>query len=662
MATPQVATPQVATPQVATPQVAAPPVDAAGALAGGGGAPAAAPIDEAATPTAEAYGPAAPPVTSVGVVFVHGIGSQLAGETLFDWTAPIVRTVWAWAEQVADPTAGRPFQDPVEVAEVDLTGATTPIIQLLIPAVPGHDQQRWVLTEAWWAADVRPPSVSRMLDWLFGQGEVRRILVGIIAGLRRAAQRRGSDPLAPDGPLEAPRRRGVIDVLDAVFISALFLLLATIIVPIYGLLRVLGSLPIPKLKDAVSTAQIDWFVREWFGDVRVLLMDRAQAANLRNRLATAILKLRAYGADSIVVVAHSGGTVLSYMLLADPEYDDLEVDKLITHGQALGLAWRLGHRDDAVRPAFDVGLRDGDRLLGSAHRASVDGRPSTLRWVDFHATHDPAPAFSAFGWPTDGDHPDESWTVTNRMSVRNDHGGYWDNEEQFVIPLLRELDTPGAAPAASRFFDADGPQRDRVLRRTSRVRGLAIWWNLWMAMLAIAVIGGLLATVVWSGGFLVIGAATAQLIGPIPVLGLAAALPAWVLGLIVVVVVFAFHGTSAIGDWDKLDIDERSEARRLTPSHLSRSRMRGRFVLYLVACLAMAVFAIAPYAPTLVVALVTGLVAHGPDAVARSLSFAGRVFDPGERLDRPTRPPEPPPTDVDGPPGKPGEPGEPGDA
>ena len=462
--------------------------------------------------------PPAPDVDhTVGVVFVHGIGSQVAGETIFDWSAPLVRTLWAWAEATADPDHGRPFTDPVEWADVDLTGQSTPVLQVVIPEMDGHQRQRWVMTEAWWAADVRPPSLSTMLDWLVGKGEVKRILGGIIEGLRATAARRRGDITAPD-PEEPPKapRRGLADVLDAFGISLLFVILAFVIVPIYSVLRILGSLPIPGVKDAVSTTQIDLFLTNWFGDVRILLSDRAQAANLRTQMATAILKLRAYGVDSVVVVAHSGGTVLSYMLLADPYYDDLDVDKFITHGQALGLAWKLGHLENPVHPDYDEGLRAGDRLLRIAHHPRPDGSPSTLRWVDFHASHDPAPAFTAAaGWPKDsrtsdgkpikGDKPDLSWTVFNRMSVRNDHGGYWDNEEQFVIPLLRELDTPGGTYRESRFYPGREADRQRVEGRASRVRGLAIWWNTWMILLGLAVVGGAIATLAWHGGYLILG-------------------------------------------------------------------------------------------------------------------------------------------------------------
>jgi hypothetical protein len=62
--------------------------------------------------------------------------------------------------------------------------------------------------------------------------------------------------------------------------------------------------------------------------------------------------------------------------------------------------------------------------------------------------------------------------VWNRRSLREDHGGYMDNDEEFVLPLLRELDTPGGDPSTSRFPE---PSCDAVNSRRQRVHVLTMW-------------------------------------------------------------------------------------------------------------------------------------------------------------------------------------------
>jgi hypothetical protein len=593
--------------------------------------------------------------TKVGIVFVHGIGSQAAGETLFDWAGPLVRTVWAWAEQQAERD-GRPFRDPVDWAQVDLSGRSTPLLQLAIPpalSTPDgsvHPPQFWIMTEAWWAADVKPAGLAEMAAW--GRTHVGAIIRGIVTGIRASVRRRGQDPTLPDQPGPA-RSRPLADAFDAVAIGLLFSGVVAVAAPVYLAIRALKALPIKQLQE-LSTAPLDWFLAEWFGDVRILLHDRAQAANLRMRLATTIEKVRNYGAEQVVVVAHSGGTVLSYMLLADPEHQGLDVDKFITHGQAIGLAWRVGRRDDPDSPDYDAGLRPGDRLLRGVHRQRAD--VIVPRWIDFHATHDVAPAFNAGGWPTpdppdtpvapgqrrrECDGPDESWTVSNRMSVRNDHGGYWENEEQFVIPVLRELDTVGRTGAASRFYPRPDASRFRVLRRESRVRALATWWNAWMVLLGGALLaGGVAGLLLPDRGLGALGRASADLLAPIPLLGLAAALPASWLGALVVAVLLILCSQFAVAAWNVLDGQERIAARSFEPPLVSRHLARGRMALFLVAAVGTVVLAVAPSPAAIALVVVpVGLAALG--AAAKAI---GRILAPLGWLPEKDRDPVPGPS------------------
>src|SRR4051794_2386289 len=283
------------------------------------------PAPEAPAVAPPAAGPdltaAAPPITDpamVGVVFIHGIGAQRAGETLLAWTEPIVRALTAWRDDRGMPT------DPVVTSKVDLTGRTTPFIELDVPADPAapldRPRQRWVLTEAWWASDVEAPGISDMLKWLIWRGEARRIGEGIITGINAAddaAQEAGVGPSgtrrsATSPVVPGPARRAR-DIGERFLLLCLFLVLAVVAVPLYGLIKLLSALPIPNVASAISTAQLDWFLSDWFGDVRVLLSDRAQAANIRSRVVTAIDALREHGCSRIVVVGHSGGTIVGYM-------------------------------------------------------------------------------------------------------------------------------------------------------------------------------------------------------------------------------------------------------------------------------------------------------------------------------------------------------------
>ena len=89
-------------------------------------------------------------------------------------------------------------------------------------------------------------------------------------------------------------------------------------------------------------------------------------------------RLRGAGCMRVVVVAHSGGVMVSYLALTDPALDPaaLNVDKLVTFGEGWNLALRL-------TPA-EVGM--ADRL-----RRDITTAHPGLRWRDFWGSHDPGP-------------------------------------------------------------------------------------------------------------------------------------------------------------------------------------------------------------------------------------------------------------------------------
>ena len=428
---------------------------------GGSGPPAAETTDAEAAPESD-LGAGKP----IGVLFVHGIGDQLAGETLLDWSGPLIRSLVAWIERQDASTLVWPWVDrsgrlidPVVRGQIDFGGSTFPLVKVAVPGVQDaaemlqHEPQTWVLTEAWWARRVASPRLSAVVDWTGRQGVFGRV-VNRIAG-------RGA--VVP---------RWVARIGLGTFLS----LVSTLVFLGIGVLKAVAAiLPVGPLKDQVILSQFQGFLLSWWGDIHVIVSSPAQAANIRNTIWQTLDALRSYGCDRIVVVAHSGGTVMSYQVLADPEYAIAgpadppdpkipRITKLITHGEAIGLL-----RD------LPPGILEGDGARAPGASSAVLSRldPPLAwagRWVNFWATHDPAPLEALTPEP-ESNRP-ESHQVWNRRSLREDHGGYWDNEEEFVLPVLRELDTPATDPSTSRF-DAATP--DGIRDRRQRVHVLTMW-------------------------------------------------------------------------------------------------------------------------------------------------------------------------------------------
>ena len=437
------------------------------------------PRETAAAAGVEAPGAGAGPRTkpkTTGVIFVHGIGSQKQGETLLQWSAPIIEVITDWKRWfVRRPELVR---DPVEAARIDFSD-DRPTIDLSIPAasVGGREfpEARWILTESWWAAKVEPPALSTMTSWLGPQGGAGQIVTAILGN------RAGTHV--------------VFRAAVAPFVSVL----VGLVLSIYALVRgVTALIPIKAVSDAAILRAFDEFLTGWFGDVRILVYDPAQSANIRAGLAGAIRKLHEVDhVDRVVVMAHSGGAMVSYLTLTDPVYADLKVDKLITFGEGWNLATTL---TPAAR-----GL--GDRL-----RMDITKRAHPMLWRDYWASHDPAPAGAArtSEIPGGGGNPGRvrSRLVWNRRSLLDDHGSYFENDEEFTLSVLREIDcpeswgeTPDGEGPRSRFYptppgyeiETSPPADQRERRHRERVAILALWRQLVIA-LPVAVITAVLAS------------------------------------------------------------------------------------------------------------------------------------------------------------------------
>jgi hypothetical protein len=221
-----------------------------------------------------------------------------------------------------------------------------------------------------------------------------------------------------------------------------------------------------------------------------------------------IKALRAYGCRDVVVIAHSGGTMVSLTTLTDPAFKGLAVQKLITIGEALNLGWRLNDANPDLPPPTPPA---GDRMGADIGLLQPD-----LQWRDFWGTDDPAPSgrpqlprnFMKDTFPRF-----TAERVYNRMSLLEDHGGYWDNDEHFVIPLLRELDVPSGDRAASRFY-GDAQESYLRSRRKERVGLLALWRR---GLLSLPLVGIVAAATVSAPGFVpTVGAFVLSLFGLIP--------------------------------------------------------------------------------------------------------------------------------------------------
>ena len=551
---------------------------------------------------------------AIGVIFVHGIGNQPPRETLLDWANAIIEVLAAWRREFDQGSTAHPMigEDPVEQAAIERGGVDERAwARIGMPATdPDHPATIWLLTEAYWAGEIRAPAFAQAMRYL--QRHIGAIIRGIAAGYglreRRREQRIAAiineqptpwEPRVASEIAELRQSAGLrwrwIDWFDELWqwpvVRSLLSIAATtasvLALAVYAPLR---SVPIKAIRDRAELASLDAQLVTAFGDLPVLLDDPVQAAIVRARLADAIRWTRDRGCDEVVLVAHSGGAIVSYATLLDEAYRDLPVTKLVTLGQGLALGWRLEETS-------------GPFVAGNPIRGDLGEARPGLRWVDFWASYDPAPAgplTAVDGCPlvsVESVAPGrpaspiqvESRPVTNYMHMGQDHDGYWRNDEGFLVPLIRHLDDPRGDGSASRFYASRLGRAVRIERRRRRVGLLFGWRRLafgaGFAALALGLLPGATpeaslamtgdaVAAVWSkipghelvsGSIDGIGATVALVLDSIGLHAVSlwlAWIGPWALGAMVPVLAAYAIYSRGVGSWTAADAAERQEIRK----------------------------------------------------------------------------------------------------
>jgi len=138
--------------------------------------------------------------------------------------------------------------------------------------------------------------------------------------------------------------------------------------------------------------------------------------------------------DTVTVIAHSGGCVVSFDALVRhdvrrwlSESTSLRRVTLMTVGSGLNLAWRMRAKRKARDGAF------WDRPLGDH-----------VNWIDIYSRFDPVPqgpppaemVEALVGPPP---HPFVTVQVTNRDWPLSDHGAYWENFEEAMSRMVHAI-------------------------------------------------------------------------------------------------------------------------------------------------------------------------------------------------------------------------------
>lgn len=293
----------------------------------------------------------------LGILLVHGIGTQPQRETLVRWGDALVELI---AEATGTPKQSQAEQAAAEGHAAQAEPLAPPLRVTLDRASPGSGtaedaaevaivletadgrQERWLLTECWWADVFPPPTYGELVSW-----SLRAVPWSIAL---HVAQRywQCSEDRGTRRAWAAVRAAGQL---------LLALALSPLVVVLLGIALLLGLLPIAQLRSFILAAQST--LTATVGDSLAFVESPVRAALIHSRLRDSLARLQPR-CDGMVVVAHSQGAAVVHEALGgrDRPGGGGEVrlpaaspapDTLVTFGAGIGKLVALREAPSIVR-------------------------------------------------------------------------------------------------------------------------------------------------------------------------------------------------------------------------------------------------------------------------------------------------------------------------
>lgn len=304
----------------------------------------------------------------LGILFVHGIGEQLRGQTLTSMGEPFAEWLRRWLagavppsnrsqspEHVADYGTSDISEvtsrdSPVEVADARIIrgeGDAPASVCLSITSETLEKSGHWLLAESRWADVFLPASFGQLGRWGLIVGPVVlasqissmvQRLLGTVEAASEAATRWLSRFQNLPGSLRSILIAGAWllgAVLGFIAMVTLFIMAAIgafLFEVLAVALLVLAFLPIPWLRDPILSLQRG--LANGLGDSYVLVQSPFQYTAMVGRVQRDA-KWLADQCDHVVVIAHSQGAAVTYDAMRSPPDRPEQVSLLITFGQGL---------------------------------------------------------------------------------------------------------------------------------------------------------------------------------------------------------------------------------------------------------------------------------------------------------------------------------------
>lgn len=448
---------------------------------------------------------------SLGILFVHGIGTQRKGETLTNFGGGLYK----WLDSAKDRGECRQFErvtlnDARLVAPED-PGAPAHANLTLHPVGVAQTPVQWLLAESWWAEAFAAPSFTDLASW--GVNIVPWTLGSHFGAHVRAiwVTRHDNSSALAWATWLMRLTRGLVSLAASLFLSvaalaALVLMLIIALVPISAVRKWLGTV---QQVLAASIGDSYTFVARPFEAAAIVGQVRRDLQWLSDRC------------DHLVIIAHSQGAAVSFEAIRYGVPSKLRL--FFTLGSGLRKLVELKHimasdgrfqraafltlgglllspvalvvipalyqnpaalfvdQDPAtwvILPAEAIigvallaaGLVDFARGFGRdlARENGATLADTEMRWVDCYASADAVPNGATFetlpGIPASETLKQFSIEVCNSRSVSADHTSYWANLDEFVSIVAAALQLSGV-PGLAAITTIDASWLTAIRRR-----------------------------------------------------------------------------------------------------------------------------------------------------------------------------------------------------
>lgn len=270
---------------------------------------------------------------AVGVLFVHGMGEQVQGDSVTEMGDALTDWLRKWLA-LPEKTANFKIREArlrsgsavlTDEADHPIGGQAHISVTITDEAKTPPVKQEWRLAESWWASTFRQATLFELVTWAFSAGP------WLIASQRAGLRNRFAGAAAPN----RSTLRKALNIVAAIFLTLVAAFVASAIAPVFLALLIFSLVPIPGVTGVVTALANN--LTGSFGDLMILVRSPVRFAAMAEQVRGDI-EVMCRSCEKVIVLAHSQGSAVSWHAIRRTAEQDpkvrANVDLFFSFGQA----------------------------------------------------------------------------------------------------------------------------------------------------------------------------------------------------------------------------------------------------------------------------------------------------------------------------------------